>query len=56
MLHQNMGLIGGLLVTRADAVAADGRADDTDIEFFTLFHVSDAAFAHLQSRTPDLDV
>jgi len=39
MVHQNTGLIGGLLVTRADAVAADGRANDTDIEFFILFHV-----------------
>ena len=35
-----MGLVGGLLVTRAADATADGRPKDTDIEFVTMFHVS----------------
>lgn len=40
MIQQNMGLVGGLLVTRADAATADGRPNDTDMEILSLFHVS----------------
>lgn len=39
-IHQNMGLVGGLLVTRAADATEDGRPNDTDIEFVTMFHVS----------------
>ena len=35
-----MGLVGAVLVTRADKATADGRPNDTDIEFVTMFHVS----------------
>ena len=40
LIHQNMGLVGGLLVTRAAEATADGRPNDTDIEFVVMFHVS----------------
>ena len=39
-----MGLVGGLLVTRAADATEDGRPKDTDIEFVTMFHVSSVVF------------
>lgn len=37
-----MGLIGGMIVTRADAATEDGRPNDVDLELFAMFHVRSA--------------
>lgn len=50
-VQQNMGLIGALIVTRADAATADGRPNDTDLELFAMFHVSTQL--HASVKAPD---
>lgn len=48
--HQNAGLYGPIIVARRGFGDADGKANDVDREFVTVFFVSAACLGHLLVR------